>query len=52
MPECPRCGQLAATPAAGPCDACRARERERQGEPVQLFEPPPAQLPGQLDLRL
>jgi hypothetical protein len=46
MTPCPRCGQL--SDAAGPCATCRAVDREPQGETVRLFEPAPAQMPGQV----
>jgi len=49
---CPRCGQSSddgradSTPRV--CAPCRALEAQPQGESVRLFEPAPAQLPGQL----
>jgi hypothetical protein len=49
--EC-RCGQRIAVPPAHVhlCATCVAALRAPQGETVKLFEPAPAQLPGQLSL--
>jgi hypothetical protein len=56
---CSRCKQFAVPgatvrdqPADQPlaCETCRAADRAPQGETVKLFEPSPAQLPGQLSL--
>jgi hypothetical protein len=54
--ECVYCSQIADAkpcdchgerPPFGICDACRALERQPQGEAVRLFTPAPAQMPGQ-----
>lgn len=45
--ECARCGQ---TGGETVCPACRAQDREKQGEPQQLFKPAPPTTPGQLSL--
>lgn len=46
---CFRCGQTKADPRPfGICPRCASADREPQGETVRLFEPAPAQLPGQL----
>jgi hypothetical protein len=53
---CDRCGQLTTYHADEHfyddviCGACREAEREPQGEPLRLFAPVPAQIPGQLIL--
>lgn len=48
---CARCGQTVITRTDAPmCATCQALERRSQGSSVRLFEPAPAQLPGQLDL--
>lgn len=44
---CPRCGQDTLEGDGTVCDACRAGEREAQGEQVGLFAPAPAQMDGQ-----
>jgi hypothetical protein len=45
--ECPRCGaRFLGLPRL--CNACQQLDREPQGETVRLFEPAPAQMPGQL----
>jgi hypothetical protein len=47
--SCSRCGQTVITRAEVPlCATCRAVERQPQGESVRLFNPAPAQMPGQL----
>jgi hypothetical protein len=60
LTECRRCGALAAfvepgrpdfwNAPHGLCDACQRADRAPQGEAVRLFNPAPAQLPGQLNL--
>lgn len=46
---CPRCGQTIIGAAPRVCDACAALERDRaSGEPLRLFTPAPAPMPGQL----
>jgi hypothetical protein len=48
---CARCGQTVITRGDVPmCGVCADRARAPQGETVRLFEPAPAQLPGQLNL--
>lgn len=45
---CPRCGQTIIARAPRVCDACAALERARAGgEPLRLFTPAPAPMPGQ-----
>lgn len=47
--DCSRCGQTVITREAVPmCATCRTIERRQQGETVRLFEPAPAQIPGQM----
>lgn len=56
--HCPRCQQISAPATAAPdapwvsivCNACRAIERQAQGEAMRLFSPAPNQIPGQLAL--
>lgn len=46
---CARCGQTVISREEAPtCETCRKVAREPQGETVRLFEPAPAQMPGQL----
>lgn len=48
---CARCGQTVITRADVPvCGVCADLARAPQGETVRLFEPAPAQVPGQLNL--
>ena len=48
--ECQRCGQLSGDDRV--CDACRAQDREPQGETVRLFQPAPTQMPGEATMEL
>ena len=46
---CFKCGQIKPDPRPfGACETCRKADRAAQGETVRLFEPAPAQIPGQL----
>lgn len=50
-----RLAPLAADSPDDPCTYCHGTgddPREPQGESVKLFEPAPAQMPGQLDLSM
>ena len=50
LPYVCRCGQLSGDERV--CDSCRDLEREPQGETVRLFQPAPAQIPGQASMDL
>ena len=45
---CPRCGQTIIAREPRVCDRCRELARDgARGEPLRLFSPAPAPMPGQ-----